>query len=52
MQDFNNLKVWQKTRQQYHLLLSRDLNYIDGKSRETLDGQTSEIKRMLIALIK
>jgi four helix bundle protein len=36
---------------EYHLLLARDLGYIDTKAHESLDTQVVEVKRMLTGLI-
>jgi len=37
---------------EYHLLLSRDLNFLTVDTHETLTTQTVEIKRMLTSLIQ
>jgi four helix bundle protein len=37
---------------EYHVLLARDLKFIDSKSYEILNTQTTEIKRMLTSLIQ
>ncbi len=37
---------------EYHLLLSRDLNFLTIDTHETLTTQTVEIKRMLTSLIQ
>ena len=37
---------------EYHLLLSRDLNFLTVDTHETLTAQTVEIKRMLTSLIQ
>lgn len=37
---------------EYHLLLSRDLSYIQTSDYETLDDQVVEIKRMLTGFLK
>ena len=36
---------------EYHLLLSRDLGYLNTDDYERLQAQTTEVKRMLSALI-
>ena len=37
---------------EYHLLLGRDLKLIKGKDYEALDQRTTELKRMLAALMQ
>lgn len=37
---------------EYHLLLARDLGYLELKTYETLDHQVTEVKRMLTGLIQ
>ena len=37
---------------EYHLLLARDLKYVDLKEHELLEGEVVEVKKMLAALIK
>ena len=37
---------------EYHLLLARDLGYLDKKTYEDLSNQAVEIKRMLTGLIQ
>jgi len=37
---------------EYHLLLSRDLNFLTVDTHETLTAQAVEIKRMLTSLIQ
>jgi len=37
---------------EYHLLLARDLKLIKPKDHEALDQRTTEVKRMLTALIQ
>jgi len=37
---------------EYHLLLSKDLNYLKADSYERLQPQVEEVKRMLAALIR
>jgi len=34
---------------EYHLILARDLNYLNAKDHENLNSQLSEIRKMLIA---
>ncbi|HYM16913.1 MAG TPA: four helix bundle protein [Dehalococcoidia bacterium] len=36
---------------EYHLLMSRDLGYLDAATYQQLDAQVVEVKRMLAALI-
>jgi four helix bundle protein len=36
---------------EYHLILSRDLGYVEREAWERLNGTTIEVKRMLAALI-
>jgi four helix bundle protein len=37
---------------EYHLLLARDLNYLDASLYEALNNDTIEIKKMLTSLVK
>ena len=37
---------------EYHLLLARDLNLLQGQDYERLSGQAMEVKRMLASLMK
>ena len=37
---------------EYHVLLSRDLGYVDDASHQTLHEDTARIKRMLTSLLK
>lgn len=37
---------------EYHLLLARDLQYFNAERYETLNGQVTEVKRMLAALLQ
>ncbi len=37
---------------EYHLLLTRDLGYLDIKTYEELNNQVTEVKRMLTGLIQ
>ena len=37
---------------EYHLLLSKDIGYLDDKTYETLANEVIEIKRMLASFIK
>jgi four helix bundle protein len=37
---------------EYHLLLARDLGYLDEESHRELDGQINEVKRMLNSFIQ
>ena len=37
---------------EYHLLLARDLNYVDGSIHERLANQVIEVKRMLTSFIQ
>ena len=37
---------------EYHLLLARDLGYLEPKSYDTLNEQVTEVKRMLTGLIQ
>jgi four helix bundle protein len=37
---------------EYHLLLARDLKYLDDKDYMALDNQVCEVKRMLTVLIQ
>ena len=37
---------------EYHLLLARDLGYLDVKTYEALDDQVTEVKRMLTGFIQ
>ena len=37
---------------EYHLLLARDLGFLDTHVHSNLNSQTCEIKRMLAAFIK
>jgi four helix bundle protein len=37
---------------EYHLLLSRDLKFLDSSRHERLQLQTEEVKRMLASLIR
>jgi four helix bundle protein len=37
---------------EYHLLLARDLGYLDGETYATLDARVVEIKRMLTGLLR
>lgn len=37
---------------EYHLLLARDLNFIDADTYTELPDRTTEVKRMLAALIQ
>lgn len=37
---------------EYHILLAKDLEYIDIKTHEALDNQVKEVKRMLTGLIQ
>jgi four helix bundle protein len=37
---------------EYHLLLARDLGYLELKSYQVLDDRVTEVKRMLTGLIQ
>jgi four helix bundle protein len=37
---------------EYHLLLARDLGYLELKTYEALNDQVTEVKRMLTGLIQ
>ena len=37
---------------EYHLLLARDLNYLNPVEHRRLDGEVNELKRMLSAFIR
>ena len=37
---------------EYHLLLARDLNFLNNKIYDPLNNQVSEVRRMLISFIK
>jgi four helix bundle protein len=37
---------------EYHLLLARDLEYLDGSNYERLANQVTEVKRMLTSFIQ
>ena len=37
---------------EYHLLLSRDLNFLDSNAHEALHNRVTEVKRMLASLIQ
>ncbi len=37
---------------EYHLLLARDLAYLDATTYDTLNAQVTELKRMLAGLIR
>ena len=37
---------------EYHLLLSRDLNYLSNECYKEFDKQLAEVKRMLVALTR
>jgi len=37
---------------EYHLLLARDLGYLDAESHESLSNRVTEVKRMLTGLIE
>jgi len=37
---------------EYHLLLSRDLEYVDGDKHTTLNDETVRVKRMLASLLR
>lgn len=37
---------------EYHLLLARDLGYLDAATHQRLDSEVNEAKKMLVALIK
>ena len=37
---------------EYHLLLARDLGYLEVKTYETLNDQVTEVKRMLTGFIQ
>jgi hypothetical protein len=39
-------------RLEYHLLLARDLNYLDAAAYDRLNRDTIEVKKMLAAFIK
>jgi hypothetical protein len=55
MQDYRNLKVWERAPQltlDYHLLLARDLKFMNMKDYEQLATELSEVRRMLNAFIQ
>jgi len=37
---------------EYHLLLSRDLKFLDGQAYISLNGRVEEVKRMLASLVR
>lgn len=37
---------------EYHLLLANELKYLDSKDHDILDGQVTEVKRMLTSLVQ
>ncbi len=37
---------------EYHLLLARDLDYVQGSAYDDLAGRVTEVKRMLASLLR
>jgi len=48
---FLNIALRSASETEYHLLLARDLGYLDAKTHELLDDQVTEVKRMLTGLV-
>jgi len=49
---FLQIAMGSATELEYHLLLSKDLGYIDEKKHRSLDSMTLELQRMLSTLIR
>jgi hypothetical protein len=58
MQDYRNLRVWQKAHKltlndlEYDLLLARDLTFLLPKIHTPLTEQLEEVRRMLCGLVE
>jgi four helix bundle protein len=49
---FLNIALRSASETEYHLLLARDLGYLDLKTHELLNEQVIEVKRMLTGLVE
>jgi len=49
---FMQIAVGSASKVEYHLLLARDLDFIDPKEYETLDFKVNEVKKMLNSFLK
>jgi four helix bundle protein len=49
---FLNIALRSASETEYHLLLARDLGYLDLKTHELLNDQVTEVKRMLTGLVE
>ena len=49
---FLNMAMGSASEVEYHLLLSRDLKFVNNSDYQRLDTQVTEIKRMLASLTK
>ncbi len=49
---FSKIALRSASETEYHLLLARDLGYIEARTYETLSDQVPEVKRMLTGLIQ
>ncbi len=52
MHRFLTIALGSTTELEYHLILCKDLGYLDGESYNHLNLQTEEIKRMLITFVR
>ena len=48
---FLNIALRSASETEYHLLLARDLGYLDLETHESLNNQITEVKRMLTGLV-
>jgi four helix bundle protein len=51
-QRFLHMAMGSASELEYHLLLSRDLQFLEGRDYDRLNGRITEIKRMMAGLIR